>query len=378
MMTARSSAAVESPIPVLDLGPELDALHAEINAAIQRVLRSGQFIGGPEVRAFEDEVADYLGARHAVGLNSGTDALVIALRALGIGPGDEVITTPFTFFATAEAVLTVGATPVFADIDAASFNLAPERVEAAITPKTKALIPVHLFGRPAAMDDLLALAERHGLHVVEDCAQSFGARFEGRMTGTMGAVGAYSFFPTKTLGAYGDGGLLTAEDDALADSARMLRAHGGTHKYHNEMVGYNSRLDALQAAILRVKLPHVEANNAARRAVAARYNAALADLDELVTPELVGGHVVHQYTVRILGGRRDAVQAELSERGIQTMVYYPVPCHRLPVLADRAHPALPEAERASAEVLSLPIWPQMTEAVQGRVIEALRDVIQDA
>ena len=302
---------------------------------------------------------------------------MIALRALGVGPGDEVITTPFTFFATAEAIMAVGAMPVFADIDAGTFNLDPQRVGAAVTPRTKALLPVHLFGRPAALDALGAVAERHGLHVVEDCAQSFGARFDGRMTGTLGDMGAYSFFPTKNLGAYGDGGLLTTDDDALADVARMLRAHGGTHKYHNEIVGYNSRLDALQAAILRVKLPHVEANNAGRRRVAARYNDALADLP-VVTPALVDGHVMHQYTVRVRGGRRDAVQAGLSARGIQTMVYYPVPCHRLPVLAEHPQAALPEAERASAEVLSIPIWPQMNGDVQERVIETLRDVLATA
>ena len=369
-----TDAPTQTHIPVLDLGPELEALGDEINAAIQRVLRSGQFIGGPEVRAFEDEVARWLEVRHAVGLNSGTDALVIALRALGVGPGDEVVTTSFTFFATAEAVLNVGATPVFADINPQTFNLDAEHVEAAVTPRTRVLMPVHLFGRPAAMDALGEIAERHGVHVVEDCAQSFGARFGGRMTGTLGDLGAYSFFPTKNLGAYGDGGLLTTDDDALAETARKLRAHGGTHKYHNEIVGYNSRLDALQAAILRVKLPHVEANNAARRALAARYNEAFADLD-LETPELVDGHVMHQYTVRIPGGRRDAVQHALAERGVQTMVYYPVPCHRLPVLADAPHRSLPKAERASAEVLSLPLWPQMTEAVQERVIDTVRDAM---
>ena len=366
----------ETKIPILDLGPEIEALGDEIHAAIDRVLRSGQFINGPEVRAFEEEVADYLGTDHAVGLNSGTDALVIALRALGVGPGDEVVTTPFTFFATAEAILVVGATPVFADIDARTFNLDPERVEAAITERTKAIIPVHLFGRPAAMDDLLALAEAHDLRVVEDCAQSFGARIGGEMTGTLGDIGAYSFFPTKTLGAYGDGGMVTTDDDALAQAARMLRAHGGKDKYYNETVGYNSRLDALQAAILRVKLPHINTYNAARRDLAVRYNAAFADLEGLVTPEVVEGHVVHQYTVRIGGGRRDAVRDALAERGVQTMVYYPVPCHRLPVLAGQTHAPLPVAERASDEVLSLPIWPQMQADTQERVIEAVHAAVQ--
>ncbi len=361
-----------NPIPVLDLSPEIDVLWDEINAAVQRVLRSGQFILGPEVEAFEREVAEYLGVRHAVGVNSGTDALVLALRALGIGPGDEVVTTPFTFFATAEAVESVGASVVFADIEPGSFNLDPAAVEAAVTERTRALLPVHLFGRPAAMDALLDLAERHGLAVVEDAAQAFGARVGERRAGTLGDLGAYSFFPTKNLGAYGDGGLVTTDDDGAAEAVRMLRAHGAKRKYHNEVVGYNSRLDALQAAILRVKLPHVEAYNEARRAVAARYTEALADVEGIVVPEVSEGHVFHQYTVRILGEHRDAVRAALKARGVGTMVYYPVPCHRLPLYAGRGL-SLPEAERAAAEALSLPIWPQLDAPTQDRVIAALRE-----
>ena len=359
------------PIPVLDLEPEIDALWEEVNAAVQRVLRSGQFILGPEVEALEAEVAAYLGVRHAIGVNSGTDALVLALRALGIGPGDEVVTTPFTFFATAEAVEAVGASVVFADVEPGSFNLDPERVAAAVTERTKALLPVHLFGRPADMNALLRIAERHGLAVVEDTAQAFGADVGRRKAGTLGALGAYSFFPSKNLGAYGDGGLVTTDDDGAAEAVRMLRAHGSKRKYHNETVGYNSRLDALQAAVLRVKLPHLDAYNDARRAVAARYNDALAGVEGVVTPELTEGHVFHQYTVRILGGRRDAVADALKVRGIGTMVYYPVPCHRLPVYAGRPE-RFPEAERAADEVLSIPIWPQMGEPTQDRVVAALR------
>ncbi|HLT47159.1 MAG TPA: DegT/DnrJ/EryC1/StrS family aminotransferase [Rubricoccaceae bacterium] len=361
---------VQERVPVLDLAPEIDALWDEINGAIQDVLRSGQFIMGPAVRAFEEEVAAYLGTRHAVGVNSGTDALVIALRALGVGPGDEVVTTPFTFFATAEAVSGLGAEPVFVDVDPDTFNLDLDQAEAAVTPRTKALLPVHLFGRPVDMARLTGLAERHGLAVVEDCAQSFGARYEGRMTGTIGELGAYSFFPSKNLGAYGDGGLIATDDDALAEAARMLRTHGSKRKYYNEVCGYNSRLDALQAAVLRVKLPRIEANNAGRRAVARRYNEALGGVEGLVVPEVVDGHVFHQYTVRVLGGRRDAVQAALKEEGIETMIYYPVPCHRLPIYADRAW-RLPVSEQLSREVLSLPIWPGMPEGVQGRVIDAV-------
>lgn len=367
-------------IPILDLGPEIDARWDELTDAFHRVLRSGRFIGGPEVAAFEREVANYLGAAHAVGVNSGTDALVIGLRALGVGPGDEVVTTPFSFFATAESISAVGATPVFADVDERAFNLDPDRIEERITERTKAILPVHLYGRPAAMDRILAIAERHGVRVVEDCAQSFGARcngYDGRMTGTIGAVGAFSFFPSKTLGALGDAGLLTTDDDAVAAHARKLRAHGAERKYHNEEVGYNSRLDALQAAFLRVKLPHVEAQNAGRRRVAETYNRLLADVEGIVAPEVVPGHVVHQYTVRVLGGRRDAVAEALAERGIQTMVYYPVPQDRLPVYADLPN-RCPVSDRLAGEVLSLPIWPQMEEDVQRRVVEAVRTALRDS
>ncbi|MCA1791858.1 MAG: DegT/DnrJ/EryC1/StrS family aminotransferase, partial [Thioalkalivibrio sp.] len=259
-------------IPVLNLTPEIEELWDELNDAFQRVLRSGQFILGPEVEAFETEVADYLGVKHAIGVNSGTDALVIGLRALGIGPGDEVITTPFTFFATGESIANVGATPVFVDIDENSFNIDPSLIEDAITPRTKAILPVHLFGRPCDMDAVMGIAERHGLEVVEDAAQSFGARLGGQQSGTFGRVGAFSFFPSKNLGAFGDAGLLATDDDEVAESARMLRAHGSRTKYHNETLGYNSRLDSLQAAFLRVKLPRVDAWNERRRDVAATYD----------------------------------------------------------------------------------------------------------
>lgn len=364
-------------IPILDLGPEIDTRWDELTDAFHRVLRSGRFIGGPEVVAFEREAAGYLGAAHAVGVNSGTDALVIALRALGVGPGDEVVTTPFSFFATAESISAVGAAPVFADIDERTFNLDPDRIEPLLTERTKAILPVHLYGRPAAMDRITAIAEQHGLRVVEDCAQSFGARSDGRMTGTIGAVGAFSFFPSKTLGALGDAGLLTTDDDAVAAHARKLRAHGAERKYHNEEVGYNSRLDALQAAFLRVKLPHVEANNTGRRRVAEMYGRLLEGVEGVVAPEVVPGHVFHQYTVRVLDGRRDAVAEALAERGIQTMVYYPVPQDRLPVYAALPN-RCPVSDRLAGEVLSLPIWPQMEEDVQRQVVEALRVALRDS
>ena len=359
-------------IPILDLHPQVESLWDELGAAFQRVLRSGHFILGPEEQAFEKECADYFGVGHTIGLNSGTDALLIALRALGVGPGDEVITTPFTFFATAEAISHLGATPVFVDIEEASFNLDPELLESAITPRTRVILPVHLFGRPCAMDQIQAIADRHGLKVVEDCAQSFGATWNGRVTGGLGVLGCFSFFPTKNLNAFGDGGMLATNDPDLAASARMLRAHGSRKKYFNETVGYNSRLDELQAAMLRVKLPHINTWCQKRREVALRYNALFAADARIVTPEGVDGHVFHQYTVRLPGTDRNAVQARLAEDGIGTMVYYPVPVHRLKIyLESHANTHCPVAERVAGEVLSLPIWPELDQSIQEEVAHKL-------
>lgn len=356
-------------IPLLDLQPQIQAHWDEFNAAFQRVLRSGQFILGPEEKAFEAECTAYLGVKHAVGLNSGTDALFIALRSLGIGPGDEVITTPFTFFATAEAISHVGATPVFVDIEEDSFNIDPELIEPAITSRTKAILPVHLFGRSCDMDRIMAIADHHGLKIVEDCAQSFGATWKGRKTGTFGALSCFSFFPTKNLNAFGDGGLLVTDDDELASTARMLRAHGSRKKYFNETVGYNSRLDELQAAMLRVKLPYVNAWNEGRRRVALTYHDLLGAKTGLILPNVTDGHIFHQFTVRVKGQDRDGFQARLAVAGTGTMIYYPVPVHRLK-LYQESHAATrcPVAEQAAREVLSLPIWPEMEPAVVEAVL----------
>lgn len=359
-------------VPILDLRPEIEALDNQLEEAFRRVMRSGQFVGGPEVAGLENEVAAYLNVRYAVGVNSGTDALVIGLRALGIGPGDEVITTPFSFFATAESVANVGARPVFVDVNESTFNLDPGLIEAKITPRTKALMPVHLFGRPADMDAVMDVAERHGLKVIEDCAQSFGARYRGsRQTGSIGDVGAFSFFPTKNLGAFGDGGLIATNDAEVARQARMLRDHGSERRYANVTLGYNSRLDALQAAMLRVKLPHVDAWNLGRREVAERYGSLLRSLPGVVTPEVVDGHVFHQYTVRVLGGLRDRVKERLGGAGIATMVYYPTPQDRLPVFAELGG-ACPVSDRLADEVLSLPIGPMLAGEVQEQVAASLR------
>jgi len=383
----------QNQVPILNLKPQYEAIRAEIQAAINRVLESGQFILGPEVQQFETDAAQYLGVKHAIGVNSGTDALVIGLRALGVTPGDEVITTPFSFFATAESISMIGAKPVFVDIEATSFNLNPAQIRAAITDKTKAILPVHLFGNPAPMTQILEIAAEHDLQVLEDCAQSFGAvykgdcigcqercqddrrdRLTGQFTGAMGDVGAFSFFPTKNLGAYGDGGLITTNDDAIAELARKLRVHGTLKRYHNEMLGYNSRLDAMQAAILGVKLPYVNRWNEQRRQVAATYNRLLAGVPGLMTPTITAGHVFHQYTVRILNGQRDAVKAYLAEQGIGAMVYYPIPQDRLPVY-EAQYPPYPVSDQVAAEVLSLPIWPEIEAPEQERVVAALKDAI---
>jgi dTDP-4-amino-4,6-dideoxygalactose transaminase len=360
-------------VPILDLSQETEILGAAILDALRGVIESGQFIMGPNVRAFEDEMAAYLGVKHAVALNSGTDALVIALRAAGIGSGDEVVTTPFTFFATAEAISHLGAVPVFADIDPATFNIDPAGVERAITARTKAILPVHLFGQGAEMDRLMSIARQYRLQVIEDVAQGMGGEYLGKKLGTFGDAGCFSFFPTKNLGAYGDGGMMVTDSDEIAAEARMLRSHGSKKKYFNETVGYNSRLDEVQAAILRVKLPYLDGWNEGRYQAAMRYQELLANVEGIVTPYLdpKAKHVFHQYTVRVHGGRRDEVQRRLAEQGISTMIYYPVPLHRLPMYHD-LHASFRLAEIAANEVLSLPIWPRISQGVQERVAQALR------
>jgi dTDP-4-amino-4,6-dideoxygalactose transaminase len=360
-------------IPIFDPRPQLEELWDEIMAAIERVLRSGQFILGPEVEAFEREVAAYLGVKHAIGVNSGTDALIIALHALGIGPGDEVITTPFTFFATAEAISRVGATPVFVDIDPRTFNINPALIEPAITPRTRAILPVHLYGHPADMDPIMEIARAYNLKVIEDAAQAIGAMYKGKKAGTIGDVGCFSFFPTKNLGAFGDGGLIATNDDEVAERARMLRVHGARRKYYHEVIGYNSRLDELQSAILRVKLSRTDQWNEARRQGARRYNEYLRDTPWVVTPYEApwARHVYHQYTLRMVEGRRDKVRHFLYQNGINTIVYYPEPLHKLPpyIRVDRH---LPESERAAYEVVSLPLWPNVSEQVQAWVVNTLK------
>lgn len=383
----------EIKIPVLDLKPQYESIKAEIQAAINRVLESGQFIMGPDVKLFEQEVAAYLGVKHAIAVNSGTDALVIGLRALGIGEGDEVITTPFSFFATAESISNVGAIPVFADVDLRSYNIDPEAIKAKITPRTKAIMPVHLYGQPAAMGQIMDIAQENGLKVIEDCAQSFGARYwgtcsscqglcqentrtaiSGKHTGTIGDVGAYSFFPSKNLGAYGDGGLVVTNDEQVAEVARMLRVHGARKKYHNEMFGYNSRLDTLQAAILRVKLQHVDAWNQGRLKVAKIYNELLSDVSGIITPELADGHVFHQYTIRVTEGKRDQLKEYLTTQGISTMVYYSVPQDQLPIYQGQ-YRVNTISDLLAQQVLSLPIWSEIKTKTVEQVAQTLKQAV---
>jgi len=360
-------------IPMVDLKTQYQNLKTEIDAELAGVLESTRFILGPNVHAFEQEAADYLGVKHAISCASGTDALHLALRAAGIGPGDEVITHAFTFIATAEAIRYVGATPVFVDIRPDTFNLDVKQVAAAITERTRALLPVHLFGQPADMPALMKLAKEHGLPVIEDCAQSFGADIDGRMTGGIGLAGCHSFFPSKNLGAYGDGGMVTTNDDALAEHLRSLRNHGSKVRYHHDEIGYNSRLDEMQAAILRVKLRHIDEFNQGRRRAAHAYSEVL---KAVVTPPAedgLGTHVYHQYT--LLSDRRDDIQQALQAADIACAIYYPIPLHRQKVFAeDCADLSLPVTEEVCRRCLSLPIFPELTDAQIETVVSTIGKV----
>ncbi len=368
-------------IPILDLTRQHRELESDLTNAVLDVLRGGAYVNGPRVARFEREFAAYAGVEHAVGLNSGTDALYLALRALDIGPGDEVVTTPFTFAATSETIGATGATPVFADIDAATFNIDAAAVAAAITSRTRAIVPVHLYGRPAPMHELLAIAAKNHLAVVEDCAQSVGASIGGTRAGAFGTIGAFSFFPSRNLGACGDGGIAVTRDAALAERMRRLRAHGAAVKYRHDELGVNSRLDELQAAILSVKLPHLEDWIAARRRIAASYRRLLDGISGIDVPADPAGarHVYHQFTIRVAADR-DRVASDLASAGVQTAIYYPVPLH-----LQRVHErlglrlgAFPAAERAAQEALSLPIFPEMLDAEVEAVAAALRGKLEVA
>ena len=366
-------------VPLLDLVGQYRAIKDEVLPALQAVIESQQFIMGPAIAQLEARVAELSHARHGIGCASGTDALLLPLRALDLRAGDEVITTPFTFFATAGAIHNAGGRPVFVDIDPGTFNMDPAAVEAAVTPRTRAIVPVHLYGQMVEMERLLAIAQRHNLRIIEDAAQAIGARRsidgEWRMAGELGWVTGYSFFPSKNLGAWGDAGMMVTSDDATGERLRKLRLHGGAKQYHHEEVGTNSRLDTLQAAVLLVKLPHLAEWSARRREHAAYYGDALADLDAVRTPSVAAGneHIFHQYTLRVK--RRDALQAHLKTRGVGSAIYYPLPLHRQPCFADLGYAAgrLPAAEQAAAEVLSLPVYPELTHTQLDYVIGAIRE-----
>ncbi len=375
-------------VPLLDLGREYEYMKAGIDAAIRTCLDHQHWILGPEVGRFEKAAAGYLGVVHCIGASSGTDALVLALRALAIKTKgkeyfdrtDAVITTPFTFTATGDAILRAGATPLFVDIDPATFNIDPARINACLSSthlNSVGILPVHLYGRPCPMEEILSIAKDRGLFVLEDVAQAFGASHGGKKCGSLGDAAAFSFFPSKNLGCFGDAGLVSTKDSELADVVRMLLKHGGNDKYNVEHVGYNARMDTLQAAVLLAKLPYIDELNARRRHLAAFYGSRLSGLDGLVAPGDNDGHVYHQYTVRVEAGRRDALKEHLAGSGIDSAVYYPYPLHLMRLFsASAAVFPLDRAEAAAREVLSLPMEPLMSDEQAGAVVKAAMDFMQ--
>ena len=372
-------------IPLVDLRAQYRGIKMEVDQAIQGVLNSGEFILGKEVRAFEDELAAHSQSRYAVGVGSGTEALHLALLACGVGPGDEVITTPFTFIATAEVIQHCGARPVFADIEPDTYNLDWRRVEEKITRRTRAIIPVHLYGQSADMAPLLALARRHGLKVIEDCAQALGARYQGQPVGGLGDVGCFSFFPSKNLGAYGDGGLVTTNSAEVAEKVDLLRKHGShpKEKYYHLAAGFNSRLDTLQAAVLRVKLRYLDGWIARRQERAAFYNELLAGTPGIKTPDVApyAQHSFNYYTIQVTNpaGGRDQLRQRLTAQGIATAIYYPISLHLQPAFASLGYQAgdFPQSERVQEEVISLPMCPELSATDQEQVAKAIKEFARE-
>ncbi len=374
--------ASPSPVPMVDLRQQYLSMKESIDKAIAESIDATRFIMGPNVQAFEREAAEYLGVKHALSCANGTDALHLALRALGLGPGDEVITTPFTFIATAEAIAYVGATPVFVDIDPNTFNIDPTALPAALSERTRAIIPVHLFGLPCDMTAIAQFASEHKLYVVEDCAQSFGASVASKQTGTMGDIGCYSFFPSKNLGCFGDGGMLVSNNDELAEHIRVFRAHGSKVQYHHSVIGYNSRLDDIQAAILRQKLAHIDTFNTQRLRVATRYCKNLSDanlqLPLLKSPvtQSAATSVFHQFT--LLTDRRAELQQALQQADVASAVYYPIPLHKQAAIAAHLTKAshYPIAESLSERCLSLPIYPELDDITVDRICAVIKSVLK--
>ena len=361
-------------IPMVDLKTQYHNLKAEIDAALFDVLENTHFILGPNVQAFEKEAAEHLGIKHALSCASGTDALHLALLAAGIGEGDEVITSTFTFIATAEAIHYVGAIPVFVDIDPKTFNLDPHLIEHAINKNTKAILPVHIFGQPADMNAIMSLATKHKLLVIEDCAQSYGAKINGQTTGGIGLAGCHSFFPSKNLGCYGDGGMITTNDDTIADQIRIYRNHGSNKRYHHDVIGYNSRLDELQAAILRIKHRNIDQYNQNRYAAAQKYSEALKDIVIPPFEDKIGNHVYHQYT--LLSPKRDKIMVALQTKKIACAVYYPIPLHKQNVFIDNYKDIpLPVSERIASECMSLPIFPEISDQQIDLITATIKNAI---
>lgn len=362
------------PVPMIDLVTQYRRIKAEIDAAVAEVFAAQEFVGGANVERLESAVATYTGASHAVGVASGTDALILLLRAAGVQPGDEVITTPFSFFATAGSIANIGAVPVFADIDPVTFNIIPDLIAQRITDKTRAIVPVHLYGQCADMDPIMALADKHGLFVIEDAAQALGARYKGRAACTLGSAAALSFYPTKNLGGAGDGGMVVTTNAATSDRVRLLRSHGANATYIHSIVGTNSRLDAVQASVLRVKLRYLDQWNEERRTKAAYYSSRLAGVDGVVTPtELESNyHIYHQYVIRV--PKRDALRQHLIASGIGCAVFYPRPLHQQECFEHLGYRAedCPVAEKASQEVLALPMFAELTHEQQDEVVNAIK------
>jgi len=359
---------------MIDLKKQFAGIKDEVLDVVTEILESAHYILGPKVVEFEKRVAAYHGVSEAIGVASGTDALHLAVKALDIGEGDEVITTPFTFFATAEAVIYTGAKPVFVDIDRDTMNIDPAQIESKITKRTKAIIPVHIFGHPADMDAVMAIAKKHGLRVIEDCAQSFGADIRGKKTGSFGDAGCFSFYPSKNLGAFGDGGLVTLNDVGLGEKIRVLRNHGSRGAYRHESIGFNSRLDELQAGILLVKFSRIDVYNGKRRENAAFYNRYISDsvLKPLEKPGMT--HVYHQYTIR--SPKRDDIKNRLNDAGISSVVYYPIPLHQQEALSFLGHKRgdFPVSEEAAGSVLSLPMYPELEEKTIREIAEIINNV----
>ncbi|MFO0958175.1 MAG: DegT/DnrJ/EryC1/StrS family aminotransferase [Isosphaeraceae bacterium] len=372
------------PVPALDLKAQYATIRGEIESVVRSVIESQYFILGPEVSGFEAEVAAYCRVPHAIGCASGSDALLLPLMAWDIGPGDEVVTTPYTFFATGGAIWRLGARPVFVDIDPETYNIDPSRIDAAITPKTKAIIPVHLYGQCADMGPILEIAGRRGIPVLEDAAQAIGAGYQGKVAGQLGEAAAFSFYPSKNLGGFGDAGLVTTLDEGLAKKVARLRVHGMEPKYHHQEVGFNSRLDALQAAVLRVKLRHLDAWTTGRRSVADRYRSLFAShgLEGVVTwPVDREGffHVYNQFVIRVPSAHRDAIRAHLAENKVGTEIYYPIPLHLQACFAPMGHKPgdFPASEAAAAETIALPMYPELTDEMLAHVVGSIAEYAQE-